>query len=289
MVGWDPGQYLRFAGERLRPAVELLARVDLDEPSSVVDLGCGTGTSTALLVDRWPGARVVGLDSSAEMLASAREEHPDVSFALGDIATWQPDQPVDVLYTNAALHWLDDHAELFARLVDQLAAGGVLAVQMPRNHRQPSHTVLSDLARSERWSGRLAELVRESPVREPNWYHDLLTPLVSALDVWETTYLHVLTGEDPVASWTKGTALRPFLDALDHDDAAAFFSGYATAVAGALSAAARRHRRLPVHSPVHRGHALNGLNGRVQLCSARFGPLRLRLGRTPTGTPAIAG
>lgn len=221
-TAWDPRQYLRFSGHRLRPAVDLLNRIDLAEPKRIVDLGCGAGNVTVLLRDRWPSAALTGVDGSADMLAQARAAAADVKWIEADMARWTPAAPPDLIYSNAALHWLGDHEALFPRLVDMLAPGGVLAVQMPRNFGAPSHTAMADAARSGPWRDRLEPLLRPPPVSEPDVYYGLLAPLAATIDIWETDYLQVLEGDDPVAEWTKGTWLRPLLDALEEPDRSGF-------------------------------------------------------------------
>lgn len=223
---WDPDRYLAFAGPRFGPSLDLLRRIDHLAPASVWDLGCGTGDLTALLADRWPEAQVHGLDVSAEMLERARG-HEGIAWVQGDLREWSPPEPVDLIFSTATLHWVDDHATVFARLVGFLAPGGVLAVQMPNNFGEPSHTLLYALARSPRWRDRLGHLVRPHPVAPPGWYHRALRPLVTTIEVWETTYQQALQGDDPVAAWTEGTAARPFLDALDPDEGDEFRTQYA--------------------------------------------------------------
>ena len=220
---WDPVQYGLFAGERARPFAELLARVRAEQPAHVVDLGCGDGVLTATLLDRWPGASVVGVDSSPAMLAqaSARAVPGRLSFQPGTIEEWLPELPVDVLVSNAALHWLPGHPTLLRRLLAAVAPAGWLAVQMPANHNAPTHTELASLCRSPRWGDRLGVYGRrDSPVLDPAAYLALLVGSSQVIDVWETTYLHVLTGSDPVLEWVRGTALRPVLAALAGDQAA---------------------------------------------------------------------
>jgi trans-aconitate 2-methyltransferase len=229
---WDPATYLRYAGERARPFAELLSRVDAAAPARVVDLGCGEGTATASLLARWPGARVTGIDSSPEMLgAAAQAAVPGrTEFVQGDVRTWEPEGPVDVVVSNAVLHWVPGHAELIARWAGLLAAGGWLAVQVPGNFRAPTHALLADLCRSPRWADRLADAgPRPDAVLEPVGYLDVLTAAGLRADVWETTYLHVLRGEDAVLGWVRGTVLRPVLAALDDDDAI-FTAEYAAAL-----------------------------------------------------------
>jgi trans-aconitate 2-methyltransferase len=227
---WDPSVYRRFAGERARPFLDLLGRVDATAPVTVVDLGCGDGSTTALLADRWPGARVVGVDSSAAMLAAA-PARADVEFRLGDVRDWRPDGPVDVLVSNAVLHWVPGHEHLLARWTGHLSPGGTLAVQVPGNFGAPTHALLAALCRSPRWAARLADQAPSpTAVLEPAGYLDVLTAGGLDADVWETTYLHVLSGEDPVLGWVRSTVLRPVLARLDADDADAFTAEYAAAL-----------------------------------------------------------
>ena len=201
--------------------------------TAVCDLGAGAGNVTRLLAARWPQARITGVDASAEMLDRARAELPGIEWVRADLAGWQPPRPVDVLYSNAALHWLSDHEHVFPRLLAAVAPGGVLAVQMPRNFHAPSHTAIADTARSGPWRDRLAELLRPVPVAAPEVYYDILAPRAAAVDIWETEYLHVLGGEDPVKEWTKGSWLKPFLDALEEPERGQFEARYAEAVAAA--------------------------------------------------------
>ena len=232
-MNWDPQQYLKFEGERLRPAVDLLARIPLAAPGTIVDLGCGAGNVTRLLGERWPDARIVGVDSAAAMLAKARattRDDPRYTFVEADLAAWAPATPVDLVYSNAALHWLPEHAALFARVIAMVAPGGALAVQMPDNFRAPSHTTIAEHARSARWRDQLGALVRDEPVAHVADYFRWLSPHAARLDLWTTEYLQVLpattSGEHPVATWTKGTWLTPFLAALDADEQREFLAPY---------------------------------------------------------------
>jgi trans-aconitate 2-methyltransferase len=230
---WDPAQYRKFADHRLRPAIDLLARIDADEPREVYDLGAGTGRVTRLLQERWPRAKVTGVDHSREMLAEAKAASPRLHWELCDLDAWSPPHPADVIYSNAALHWLGDHDRLFPALLAALAPGGVLAVQMPRNFSAPSHTLIAEAARGGPWRAKLAPLLRAPPVAEPSFYYDVLVPCAASLDIWETEYLHVLVGEDPVKDWVKGTWLRPLLDALRDPERSAFEACYGRMVARA--------------------------------------------------------
>jgi len=229
-MAWDPAQYLKFAGPRLRPALDLLQRIDKAAPAAVYDLGAGAGNVTRFIAERWPEARIVGVDSSAEMLAKAAAEQPHIEWQQADLATWCPPGPADVIYSNAALHWIEDHAPVFVALFKSLAPGGVFAVQIPRNFSAPSHASMGEAARSGPWRARLEPLLRPAPVAEPAVYFDLLAPHAAQLDMWETEYLQVLEGEHAVKEYTKSTWLSPLLAALDEPERSRFEAAYTALV-----------------------------------------------------------
>lgn len=213
VMRWDPNLYGEYLDERSRPAHDLIRAISQETPSQVVDLGCGSGHLTALLAEMWPLASVVGVDNSPTMLARAKARSADVDWIEGDIGVWTPSTAVDVIFSNAALHWLDDHFSLFSKLTGWLAPGGVLAVQVPANHAQPTHQLAYDLAKTPRWAPLLAE-VRRSPVLTPPEYGRLLARLFEHIDIWQTTYLHILAGDDPVSTWIEGSFLRGLLAGL---------------------------------------------------------------------------
>jgi trans-aconitate 2-methyltransferase len=220
---WDPEQYVRYADERGRPFHDLLARVAMSEPRRVVDLGCGPGTLTATLAERWPSAIVEGVDSSPEMIAAAAPlAHDRLRFRLGDVAAWMPPPDCDVVVSNATLQWVPTHRALLASWAAALPAGGWLAFQVPGNFASPSHTELRAVAAQPRWASALADVLRPDPVGTVEEYATLLLGCGLDVDVWESTYLHVLSGRDAVLEWMRGTALRPVLAALSPDDGAAF-------------------------------------------------------------------
>lgn len=230
---WDPKQYDKFLQPRLRPALDLIGAIPDIDPAVVVDLGCGSGNITRLLAQQWPRASVTGIDDSEAMLAKAADEPGSIHWMTQSVADWGSLECADVVFSNAALHWLPDHATLFKRLVDALKPGGVLAVQMPRNFTAPSHTLIAETARGGPWRSKLASLLGPDPVAEPDFYHAVLSPLAQALDLWETQYFHLLEGPDPVKEWTKGSWLRRFLDRLDPHESAAFEQQYARALRAA--------------------------------------------------------
>ena len=224
---WDAAQYLRYSDERARPFLDLIGRVGAERPGYVVDLGCGPGNLTAVLAERWPGAEVVGLDSSAEMIEAARASVPGLAFELGDVRDWRPGLAPDVITCNAVLQWVPDHLGLVLRWADALAPGGWLAFQLPGNFDQPNHAIIGEMARSPRWRGLLADVGLNRQAGDPGEYAEILARPGYTVDAWATTYLHILPGENPVLEWSKGTALRPVLAALDDEQAAAFADEYA--------------------------------------------------------------
>jgi trans-aconitate 2-methyltransferase len=220
---WNPSQYERFRDERKRPFFELLARVEAAAPTQVVDLGCGTGDLTKVLAERWPSAQVVGVDSSEEMIGEATRRHGQerVRFELADLSEWSTSTPVDLMISNAALHWLPDHGTLLRRLVTLIAPGGVMAFQIPANFDAPSHRRIDQLRAHPRFAAALKD-VRRGQAGRLDFYEAHLAGLGFTVDAWETTYLHVLHGEDPVLQWLLGTTLLPVLAALGEEDGKAF-------------------------------------------------------------------
>ncbi|HMA49717.1 MAG TPA: trans-aconitate 2-methyltransferase [Magnetospirillaceae bacterium] len=225
-MSWNPEQYLKFADHRLRPALDLLARIPAENPETIIDLGCGPGNITEWLQRRWPRARITGVDSSREMLDSARARHPDLAWEQADIEQWLPKVRADVIYSNAALQWLDHHRPVFAKLFAALAPGGVLAVQMPRNFDQPSHVLMRQAAQEGPWRDILTSTLRPSPVASPAEYWRMLQPLGATLDIWECDYLQPLSGEDAVVQWMLGTTLRPLLALLSEPEREAYLGVY---------------------------------------------------------------
>lgn len=215
---WDPRQYNRFDAQRDRAALDLLVRLPEElDPAEIWDLGCGTGQHAALLKRRHPHAAVHGLDSSTAMLEQARALSADVDWSVGDIASWAPDRPADLILANASLQWLPDHTALFAHLAGALAPGGLLAVQMPMAWETRHHTIMRETAAEGPWASVLTGVYTIAPLLPAEAYYEALAPLCDDIDLWSTTYLHVLTGENAVLEWMKGTALRPYLTALGSD------------------------------------------------------------------------
>jgi trans-aconitate 2-methyltransferase len=237
---WDPELYLRHADERGRPFLDLLARVDVT-PYSIVDLGCGPGQLTPALQERWPHAMILGVDSSAEMIETAgrRDDGPSVSYVQADVATWEPAAPIDLIVSNAMFQWVPDQLDVIRRLAGRVAPGGAFALQVPNNFDAPSHVLLHDLASRAPYAEHLPDLSLPRG-HGPAEYVELFAGISDGLgwnvDVWETTYLHVLTGEDPVFSWISGTGARPVLQALPDELKGQFVEEYKQALRDAYPA-----------------------------------------------------
>lgn len=214
MSAWNADHYLQFGAERTRPAVDLMQRIQVDQPRRVIDVGCGPGNSTDVLRARWPEAKIVGLDSSHEMIAAARQRHPEGEWIEADAATWTSDQPFDVVFSNAALQWLPDHAAIISRLFGFVAPGGALAVQIPSYSRLPVRMHIHDISEDPRWTDRMDAARSALTMESPAFYYDVLSPLAAKIDLWETEYSHVMPDAGAIVDWISSTGLRPFLAAL---------------------------------------------------------------------------
>lgn len=229
---WSPGQYLRFSDHRLRPAIELLARIPLASPKVIFDLGCGTGNVTRIIVERWHSARVHGLDNSTEMLEKAQQQPGEIQWIELDIENWTPDEAPDLIFSNAALHWVERHDELFPRLASYVNRGGCLAVQMPLSWDATSHRLMRKTLANGGAAGRplgtkaLRQKMARRWVEDAQFYYDILARNAYTVDIWETEYLHVLEGKDPVLEWVKGTGLRPILNGLADKEKKMFLTEY---------------------------------------------------------------
>jgi len=232
MADWNAAQYLKFEDERTRPSRDLLAQIPLADARRVVDIGCGPGNSTELLVERWPQAAVIGIDNSADMLRQARERLPGHSFIEANIAHWAPPENTDVLFANAIFQWVPGHLKQLQRLLGALPSGGVLAVQMPDNLDEPAHVQMREVAHLEPWRKTLAETARvRDNLPKPGVYYDALGPLCTRLEIWHTIYNHVLDDAAAIVEWVKGTGLRPFVDPLDPPERKAYLAEYTARIA----------------------------------------------------------
>jgi len=242
---WNPALYRRFEDERTRPARDLLARVTLEKASRVVDLGCGPGNSTELLLERFTGASVTGTDTSEAMLESARQRLPQCRFELSDVSSWQPQAAPDLIFANAVLQWVPGHEQLFPRLFTALAPGGVLAVQMPDNLQQPTHRLMREVASVGPWASALGEASRiRAPIAPVDRYYDLLAADAVTVDIWRTIYHHPLASPAAIVDWLRATGLRPFIDPLSEAQRAGFLLEYEQRIAEAYPARADGRRLL---------------------------------------------
>lgn len=226
MTDWNAKHYAQFLDERTRPAKELLAHIAHHQAHHITDLGCGPANSTELLYKNWSNAHIIGVDSSANMIATAKATLPQVQFIQADFNIWQADIPQDVIFANASLQWSDNQRELLPRLVANLADGGVLAIQMPNNLNEPSHRLMRELADSSAWQGKFSRSTTRPPMLPVGEYYDVLTQAGCTVDAWQTTYYHVLPSVESIAQWFGSTALRPYIDALGDDDKLTFYQNY---------------------------------------------------------------
>lgn len=221
MADWNPSLYLQYGSERSRPAAELLGRVALENVHTAIDLGCGPANSTMLLHKRWPAARITGIDSSPNMLDEARNALPGCHFVEADISTYQPEQTVDLLYANASLQWIPDHYELLPHLVSQLNHNGVLAVQMPDNWLEPTHVLMREVAWEQGYPDR-----GRAPLPGVHAYYDMLTDVGCDVDIWRTTYYHMMDSHQSIIDWVSSTGLRPWLQDLSEDEQRRYLARY---------------------------------------------------------------
>jgi trans-aconitate 2-methyltransferase len=223
MPQWDADVYLQFANERTQPSIDLIQRIQLGDPRRIIDLGCGPGNSTAALRRRWPNAAIIGLDNSPDMIAKAQASYPQGTWIAADAQSWRAGEPFDLVFSNALLHWLPDHANLCRHLLDQVTPGGALAAQLPAHYDSPLHREILAVSKDPAWDQRM-DAARTAITREPpTLYYDALQSIASRLDLWETTYYHVVAGPEAVLGWFRGTGLRPFLEALASDEERAQF------------------------------------------------------------------
>ena len=235
---WSAAQYVKFEEERTRPVWDLIARVPNAEPRRAADLGCGPGNSTEALRARYPYAEIVGVDSSADMIAAARKRLPDIAFELADIEGW-PGAGFDVILANAVIHWIPEHEALLPALIGKLSPGGSLAVQIPDNLDEPSQRLMLEVAADGPWVGKLADAAKaRAAIRGADWYFRLLKRHAPRVDIWRTTYFHPLAGARAIVEWFKSTGLRPFLDPIDASEGEAYLARYEAAIAEAYPAEA---------------------------------------------------
>jgi trans-aconitate 2-methyltransferase len=219
MATWDPRQYLRFRNERTQPSIDLAAKVKIENPSTVIDIGCGPGNSTHVLFQRWPNAKIIGLDSSSEMIEQAKKTYPNQEWLLANASRLESGPTYDVVFSNAALQWIPDHNLLLPRLLQTVSSGGALAVQVPANDQSPLHKALVSVSSRKKWSELTAGCEQQLSQHAMEYYYNVLYPIAtSGLDLWETTYYHVLSSHEALIEWFKGTRLRPYMEKLSHSE-----------------------------------------------------------------------
>lgn len=214
MPSWNPDQYLKFANERTQPSIDLAARINVENPESIIDIGCGPGNSTQVLRQRWPGAKISGLDSSFDMIKKAKEDFPDIDWITSDASSFTFNRKYDIVFSNAAIQWMPDHDILLPRLFETLSEGGALAVQVPANLDSPLHQAVLAASSNPRWSQLTSGTEKLITYHGAEYYYDILSSTSKKFDIWETTYHHVLSSQVALVEWYKGTGMRPFLEKL---------------------------------------------------------------------------
>lgn len=231
MADWNAGQYLKYEDERTRPSIDLIGRIPLPEATSCIDIGCGPGNSTELIVRRYPTAHIIGLDNSPDMLAKARERLPDLHFEEADLAKWGTNERFDLIFANAVLQWLPDHPNLLKRFVSFLKDGGCLAVQMPNNLNEPSHQLMKQIAQEGPWAEKLTSAAKaRETIGSFEDYYTWLRQAGCSVDIWQTTYVHPLDGAAAIVEWFKSTGLKPYLDPLPPEERSEYLQRYQAAI-----------------------------------------------------------
>ena len=219
MPQWDPDQYLKFRNERTQPAYDLVARISHPNPRMIIDAGCGPGNSTDILLQRWPSASISGFDSSLEMLNEAEASNQNIKWFESTIEDWNPTKTYDIIFSNAVLQWVENHEFMLPRLLSFLNKSGALAMQMPAHYKSPLHQQLINIAGKPDWAGFTEAERSLLSLAKPSFYYNLLAPITSKIDIWETQYFHIMDSSQAILEWFRGTGLRPFLEALPDDQA----------------------------------------------------------------------
>ena len=214
MPTWNSVQYSKFINERTQPAYDLASKINIVNPKSIVDVGCGPGNSTRVLKEFWPTAKTSGFDSSHEMLKQAKTSALEVDWFQSTVENWNPSGSYDIIFSNAVLQWVQSHDKLLPRLLDMLNDNGALAVQLPAHYNSPLHKQLIDVAKMPKWEEYTVKACNLLSLHPPSYYYDLLEPITSHVDIWETQYFHVMDDVQSILEWFRGTGLRPFLEAM---------------------------------------------------------------------------
>jgi trans-aconitate 2-methyltransferase len=214
MQDWDPEQYLHFKRERTQPSIDLVARINIDDPKTIIDIGCGPGNSTQVLLNRWPNAVIVGLDNSEKMIERARKDYPNQKWIVGDASKFEINQAYDITFSNAAIHWIQNHDVLIPRLFQLVKKNGVLAVQVPVNHESPLYKMIERTSHNRKWSALTAGYEQVITYHDAEYYYNTLVSLTQTITIWETTYYHILNSHQELIEWYRSTAMKPILERL---------------------------------------------------------------------------
>jgi trans-aconitate 2-methyltransferase len=218
MREWDPDHYLQFKRERTQPSIDLVARIQMDNPKTIIDIGCGPGNSTQILLNRWPHADILGIDSSKAMIERARQDYPHQKWKVADAATLTTRPTYDIVFSNAAIHWIPRHHLLLQRLFQMLNENGILAVQVPANQESPLYKSILRVSMSKKWSPFTADREDSITYHSADYYYGQLGLYTKEIVIWETIYYHIMKSHEELIEWYKGTAMKPLLDSLPNDE-----------------------------------------------------------------------
>ncbi len=217
MSDWNPDLYMQFKSERTQPSIDLISKIPLADPKTIIDIGCGPGNSTQALVLRWPNANITGLDSSASMIRKAREDYPDQQWVVADGSTYNPESEFGLVFSNAAIQWMLDHTQLLKQLHGLLSENGVLAVQIPQFWDMPLGKIIADVADDERWRERTKGVTDMFTINDCGFYYDNLSYLFASVDIWQTDYMHILESHQSILEMMRSTGLKPYLERLESE------------------------------------------------------------------------
>ncbi len=225
MNDWNPNKYLQFKSERTQPSIDLISKIQKSDPKSIIDIGCGPGNSTQILVNRWPKAEITGLDNSEEMIKTARQDYPNQEWIVNDFSTHEFNRKFDVVFSNAAIQWMPNHSELLKKFRSLLTKRGVVAVQIPQFWDMPLGKIIDNTAKDDRWRIKTESIANIFTIHNYSFYYDVLSQIFSSVEMWETDYLHVLNSHSSIVEMMRSTGLKPYYESLNNDSDISEFEG----------------------------------------------------------------
>lgn len=215
MSDWNPNLYMQFRSERTQPSIDLIAKIKSVEPRSIIDIGCGPGNSTKELVNRWPKAKITGLDSSSAMIKKAEQDYPNQEWIVADALDYEPASEYDIVFSNAVIQWIPDHENLLKKFYGILSGNGLVAIQIPLFWDMPLGKIINETADDNRWKEKLEGISDLFTMHNYSFYYDHLSNLFDSIDIWETHYFHILDSQIAILEMMRSTGMKPYLDKLD--------------------------------------------------------------------------